>query len=58
MKQNPIDFPIAAAGITAPVWLEPLNQWLALVVAVGSIILIGYRLYKIFWGDRSIRSKR
>jgi len=52
MKQNPIDFPIAAAGITAPVWLEPLNQWLALAVAVGSLILIGYRLHKIIKGDR------
>ena len=52
MKQNPIDFPIAAAGITAPVWLEPLNQWLALVVALGSIALIGYRLYSIIKGKK------
>ena len=47
MKQN-IDIPIGAAGITAPMWLEPLNQWLALVVAVGSIVLIAYRFYVIF----------
>ena len=52
MKQNPIDFPLAAAGITAPVWLEPLNQWLALVVAVGSIVLIGYRLRSIIKGKK------
>lgn len=52
MKQNPIDFPLAAAGITAPVWLEPLNQWLALVVAVGSIALIAYRIYSIWKGDK------
>ena len=52
MKQNPIDFPIAAAGITAPGWLEPLNQWLALVVAVGSIVLIGYRLHSIIKGKK------
>jgi len=46
MKQN-IDIPIGAAGITAPMWLEPLNQWLALVVAIGSLVLIGYRFYVI-----------
>jgi len=52
MKQNPIDIPIATAGVTAPVWLEPLNEWLALVVAIGSIILIGYRLYAIMKGRK------
>lgn len=49
MKQQ-VDVPIALAGITAPVWLEPLNQWLALVVAVGSIILIGVRIYRLIGG--------
>ena len=51
MKHN-VDIPIGAAGITAPMWLEPLNQWLALVVAVGSIVLIGYRLYIIVRGPK------
>ena len=46
MKQN-VDIPIGAAGITAPMWLEPLNQWLALAVAIGSLVLIGYRFYVI-----------
>ena len=26
LKQN-VDIPIGVAGISAPVWLEPLNQW-------------------------------
>jgi hypothetical protein len=38
------DIPIATAGISAPWWLQPLNEWLALVVAIGSIILIGIRI--------------
>jgi len=43
MKQT--DIPLATAGITAPVWLEAVNQWLGLVLVVMSIILVIVRLY-------------
>ena len=44
MKPN-VDIPIGAAGITAPVWLDAVNQWLGLVLVILSIILVGVRLY-------------
>ena len=40
------DIPIAFGGITAPVWLDALNQWLGLVLMALSIALVIYRLYK------------
>lgn len=40
------DIPIALGGITSPVWLEPLNEWLGLVLVALSIALVVYRLYK------------
>jgi len=44
MKQN-IDIPLASAGITSPMWLAPLNEWMTLILVTGSIILVGMRIY-------------
>ena len=46
MKQN-VDIPLASIGITAPIWLEPLNLWLGLVLVSMSIVLVGMRIWAI-----------
>lgn len=40
------DMAIATGAITAPVWLSPLNQWLALAFTILGIALAGIRIYK------------
>lgn len=40
------DMAIATGAITAPVWLAPLNQWLALAFTVMGIVLAIIRIYK------------
>jgi len=47
MKHN-VDVPLATAGITSPIWLEPLNMWLGLVLVVMSIVLVGLRIWVVF----------
>ena len=44
MKQT--DFPLIAGGISAPVWLDAVNQWLGLVLVLMSIVLVGIRIWK------------
>ena len=44
MKHN-VDVPLATAGITSPMWLEPLNMWLGLVLVVLSIVLVCFRIW-------------
>jgi hypothetical protein len=51
MKQN-ADIPLAALGVSAPIWLEPLNLWLGLVLVSMSIVLVGLRIYRILKGDK------
>lgn len=46
MKHN-ADLPLATAGLTSPMWLEPLNMWLGLVLVTMSIVLVGIRIYVI-----------
>lgn len=46
MNQN--DIAIAAGGISAPLWLPALNEWLALVLGVMSIAYIGVKLWKLY----------
>jgi len=46
MKQN-VDIPLATFGVTAPIWLEPLNLWLGLVLVSLSIVLVGLRIWVI-----------
>lgn len=42
---KPDDLAIAVGGISAPMWLPALNQWVALVVGVLSIIYLLVKLY-------------
>lgn len=49
MKQT--DFPLIAGGISAPVWLDAVNQWLGLVLVLMSIILVAIRIWKTGKGD-------
>jgi len=42
---KPDDLAIAVGGISAPMWLPALNEWVALVVGVMSICYLGIKLY-------------
>ena len=46
MNQN--DIAIATGGISAPLWLPALNEWMALVLGVMSIAYIGVKLWKLY----------
>lgn len=46
MNQN--DIAIAAGGISAPLWLPALNEWMALVLGVMSIAYVGIKLWKLY----------
>jgi len=45
MNQN--DIAIATGGISAPLWLPALNQWVALFVGILSIIYLIYKIWNI-----------
>tara|TARA_Y100000004_G_scaffold149723_1_gene171745 strand:- start:1974 stop:2141 length:168 start_codon:yes stop_codon:yes gene_type:complete len=45
-KMKPDDLAIAVGGISAPMWLPILNQWVALVVGVLSITYLAIKIYK------------
>jgi len=42
---KPDDLAIAVGGISAPMWLPAINQWVALVVGVMSIIYLAIKIY-------------
>jgi len=46
MNQN--DIAIATGGISAPLWLPALNEWMALVLGVVSIIYVCAKLWKLY----------
>jgi len=46
---NQNDIAIAAGGISAPLWLPALNEWMALAVGVMSIIYLGIKIYTLWW---------
>ena len=46
MNQN--DLAIAVGGVSAPLWLLELNQWVALVVGVLSICYLCFKLYEMW----------
>ena len=48
MNQN--DLAIAVGGVSAPLWLHELNEWVALVVGVMSICYLGFKIYQM-WRD-------
>ena len=44
MNQN--DIPLYAGGLTAPWWLNALNEWLGLVAVVLTIAMLVRNLWK------------
>ena len=44
MNQNNI--PLVAGGITAPLWLQALNDWLGLVAVSLTIVLLAINIWK------------
>jgi len=45
MDQN--DIAIATGGISAPLWLPALNEWVAFFVGVLSLIYLIYKIWNI-----------
>jgi hypothetical protein len=45
IKMKPDDLAIAVGGISAPMWLPVLNQWVALAVGVLSICYLAIKIY-------------
>jgi len=48
---NQNDIALATGGITAPLWLPALNQWVALVVGLLSVAYLGFKIYEM-WKNR------
>jgi hypothetical protein len=48
---NQNDLAIATGGISAPLWLPAMNQWIALVLGIMSIVYVGFKIYQM-WKDR------
>lgn len=44
MNQN--DIALATGGITAPLWLQALNDWLGLIAVSMTIILLAINIWK------------
>lgn len=40
------DIVIAAGAISSPMWLEPLNAWITLVLGIGGLFLLGIRIWR------------
>ena len=47
MNQN--DLAIATGGISAPLWLPALNEWVALALGVLSITYVVWKLWRLYW---------
>jgi len=43
---NQNDLAIATGGISAPLWLPALNDWVALVLGLASIVYVLIKIYK------------
>ena len=46
MRDADIDYAASAAGISSPIWLPALNEWITLILGVGGLILLGIRSCK------------
>lgn len=40
------DLAIATGGISAPLWLPALNEWVALLLGVASLVYVFIKIYK------------
>ena len=50
LDMKPDDLLIATGGVSAPLWLPALNQWVALVFGVLSIIYVSWKLWNMYKG--------
>lgn len=46
MNDADIDYALSGAGISSPIWLPALNEWITLVLGVGGMILLCIRIWK------------
>lgn len=44
------DVAIATGGISAPLWLPAMNQWVALVLGLLSIAYVLWKLWNLYKG--------
>ncbi len=47
---KPDDLIIATGGVSAPLWLPGLNQWVTLVLGVLSIAYVSWKLWNLYKG--------
>ncbi len=45
MQKTAEDIAIGAGAVTAPLWLEPANQWLHFFILCGGLILVAIRIH-------------
>jgi hypothetical protein len=45
---KPDDLIIATGGVSAPLWLPSLNQWVTLVLGLMSIVYVGWKLWNLY----------
>jgi hypothetical protein len=46
MNESDLDYALSGAGISSPIWLPALNEWITLVLGLGGLILLGIRIWK------------
>ena len=46
MAKPDTDLLVAAGGITAPMWVVVMTDWLGLVAAAGAVVLVTIRIWK------------
>lgn len=47
---NQSDIAIATAGISAPIWVSAVNEWIGLVLGLMSIVYVGWKLWNLYKG--------
>ena len=47
---KPDDLLIATGGVSAPLWLPTVNQWVALVFGILSIVYVSWKIWNLYKG--------
>ncbi len=47
-SMKPDDLIIATGGVSAPLWLPNLNQWVTLVLGLLSIAYVSWKLWNLY----------
>ena len=45
---KPDDLLIATGGISAPFWLPTVNQWIAFVFGILSIVYVSWKIWNLY----------